>query len=129
MKAILRDDAKVRKVAPACLRDLAPVWLVTKLATSKVSHATVFSAAVWFTATAIARHTFLAPYPTCHRLIFVPNLATSAASILLATLFVAATVCRRLGVATLALQESQLPSAPSLAVHVMCPRQSKSSPA
>jgi len=70
-----------------------------KLAMPKVSHAIVSSAAVWFTATAMARQTFLAHCPTCHRLIFMPSFATSVASILLATLSVAATVCRRLGVA------------------------------
>ena len=63
-----------------------------KLVMLKVGHVTVSSAAVWFTVTAITFQIFLSPYPTCHRLIFVPKLATSLTSILLATFSVTATV-------------------------------------
>jgi hypothetical protein len=59
----------------------------------KVRRATISSAAVWFTATPMTRQTFLAPYPTCHRLIFVSNPATSVALISVATLSLTATVC------------------------------------
>ena len=48
---------------------------------------------VWFNATSMAHQTFLAPCPTCHRLISVLNLATSVASILLVTLSMAAKLC------------------------------------
>jgi hypothetical protein len=65
---------------------------------TKTCHATVFLAAVWFAATTMVCHTFLAPCPTRHRLIFLPNFATNVASILLAKLSMAATVCQRLGV-------------------------------
>jgi hypothetical protein len=64
--------------------------------TSKIHRAIVFSATVWFTATSnflnILHHVLL--------IHFVPNLATSMASILVATLSLGATVCRRLGVAS-----------------------------
>ena len=52
----------------------------------QVSHVIVFLAVVWFAATTKAYHAFLAPCPTRHRLIFLPNFATSVASILLAKL-------------------------------------------
>jgi hypothetical protein len=47
----------------------------------------------------MARQTFLASCPTCHRLIFVSNFAISVASILLTILSVIGTLCQRLGVA------------------------------
>jgi hypothetical protein len=74
---------------------------------AKVSHVTVSLATVWFTVTSMARQTFLAPYLTCHRLIFVPNLATSVALILLATFSMAATLCRRLGAASFGRQPNR----------------------
>ena len=46
-------------------------WRI-KLAMPKDGHATVSPTTVWFTATVMARQTFLAPRPTYHRLIFVP---------------------------------------------------------
>jgi hypothetical protein len=68
-----------------------------QLATPKVGYVIVFSVVVWFPATTMAYHTFLALCVTCHRLIFVSNFATSVASILLATLSMTATVCQRSG--------------------------------
>ena len=46
-------------------------------------------ACVWLIATLVACHTFLATWSTCHRLNFLPNLATLVVAILLATFFVA----------------------------------------
>jgi hypothetical protein len=66
---------------------------------SQVSHATVFLAAVWFVAIATAHHTFLAPCLTRCRLIFLPNIVTSVASIFLIKLSLVATVYRKLDVA------------------------------
>ena len=58
----------------------------------------------------MARQTFLAPYPTCHRPIFLPNFATSVASIFFAKLSLAATVYRRLGMASFGHQPNSLTS-------------------
>jgi hypothetical protein len=67
---------------------------------SNVSYATVFLAVVWFTAIAMARQTFLTPFPTCYRFIFIPKLATSVASILLAALSLVTIVCPHISLAT-----------------------------
>ena len=77
-----------------------------KVATSNLSHATTPQAYVWFIATLVACHTFLVIRPTSHRLKFLPNLATLVVAILLATFFVAATVCLRLVVAKLVMNQT-----------------------
>ena len=64
-------------------------------------------ACVWFIATLVACHTFLATWSTCHRLNFLPNLATLVVAILLATFFVADTLCLSLVVAKLVMNEVQ----------------------
>jgi hypothetical protein len=89
----------------------------------QVSHDTVFLAAIWFAVTTTACHTFLAPCPTHHKSIFLPNFATSVASILLVKLSLTATVCWRLDVANFGYRPnrpwtSQLPRHSS--VHGMC---------
>ena len=62
---------------------------------------------VWFIATLVACHTFLATWSTCHRLNFLPNLATLVVAILLATFFVSDTLCLSLVVAKLVMNEVQ----------------------
>ena len=64
-------------------------------------------ACVWFIATLVACHTFLATWSTCHRLNFLPNLATLVVTILLATFFVADTLCLSSVVAKLVMNEVQ----------------------
>ena len=61
---------------------------------------------VWFIATLVACHTFLATWSTCHRLNFLPNLATLVVAILLATFFVADTLCLSLVVAKLVMNQT-----------------------
>ena len=64
-------------------------------------------ACVWFIATLVACHAFLPTWSTCHRLNFLPNLATLVVAILLATFFVADTLCLSLVVAKLVMNEVQ----------------------
>lgn len=45
------------------------------------------SACVWFTDVTTTHHIFLVPFPTLHRLIFLPNIVIIVASFLLVTLF------------------------------------------
>ena len=81
--------------------------LQPKVATPKPRCATISQACVWFIATLVACHTFLATWSTCHRLNFLPNLATLVVAILLATFFVADTLCLSLVVAKLVMNEVQ----------------------
>ena len=55
----------------------------------------------------MACHTFLATWSTCHRLNLLPNLATLVVASLLATFFVADTLCLSLVVAKLVMNEVQ----------------------
>ena len=66
-----------------------------------------YQACVWFIARLVACHTFLATWSTCHRLNLLPNLATLVVAILLATFFVADTLCLSLVVAKLVMNEFQ----------------------
>ena len=86
-----RPKRKRGKKGSFALETLMLGWR-PKLAMPRVGHATVPSAAIWFTVTAMARRTFLAPCPIYHRLIFVPKLTISLASVLFTTLSVSATV-------------------------------------
>jgi hypothetical protein len=65
-----------------------------------VSYVIVFPATIWFSATTTTYNTFLALGLTRRRPIFLLNFATSVASILLAKLSLAATVYRRLDMAS-----------------------------
>jgi hypothetical protein len=112
-KKVLQDSS--RHMAK-CGFGMFGSWL--KHAMPQVSHAIVFLAAVWFTATTTTCHTFLTPCPTCHRLIFLPNFATSVASILFAKLSLAVTVYRRLGMASFRHQPNRpFPSQPFMTCH------------
>ena len=64
-------------------------------------------ACVWFIGTLVTCHTFLATWSTCHRLNFLPYHATLVVAILLATFFVADTLCLSLVVAKLVMNEVQ----------------------
>ena len=59
--------------------DIQMFGLQPKVATPKLRRATISQACVWFIATLVACHTFLATWSTCHRLNFLPNLATLVA--------------------------------------------------